>query len=61
MVGKQRNTQILMYLPFTYVLGSTSSKAETLGFSTCKLRTWVRRRNYTRGRIIHHGVDELLI
>jgi len=25
-VGKQRNTQILVYLPVTYVLGGTSSK-----------------------------------
>jgi len=50
--GKQRNTQILVYLPVTYVPGGTSSKAKTLGLSTpvastwivntCSLRTWVR-------------------
>jgi hypothetical protein len=31
MVGKQRNTQVLVYLPVTYVPGGTSSKAKTLG------------------------------
>ena len=31
-VGKQQNTQILVYLLVTYVPGGTSSKAKTLGF-----------------------------
>ena len=31
-VGKQRNAQILVYLPVTYVPGGTSSEAKTLGF-----------------------------
>ena len=30
-VGKQRNAQIIVYLPVTYVPGGTTSKAETLG------------------------------
>jgi len=30
-VGKERNTQIIVYLPVTYVPGRTSSKAKTLG------------------------------
>jgi len=30
-VGKQRNAQILVYLPVTYVPGGTSSGAKTLG------------------------------
>jgi hypothetical protein len=31
MVGKQRNTQILVYLSVTYVPWGTNSKAKTLG------------------------------
>jgi len=31
--GKQRNTQIHVYLPVTYVLWGISSKAKTLGFT----------------------------
>jgi len=31
MFGKQPNTQIIVYLPVTYVPGATSTKAETLG------------------------------
>jgi len=30
-VGKQRNAQILVYLPVTYVPRGTSSEAKTLG------------------------------
>ena len=30
-VGKQRNTQILVYLPVTYVPGGTNNKMKTLG------------------------------
>ena len=32
-VGKQRNTQILVYLPVTYVPGGTTCKAKTLLFT----------------------------
>jgi hypothetical protein len=36
-VGKQQNTQILVYLPVTYVPGGTSSKAKTLGLQHLQL------------------------
>jgi O-acetyl-ADP-ribose deacetylase (regulator of RNase III) len=61
-VGKQRNTQILVYLLVPYVLGGSSSKAKTLGLqhmhlpdmgAGCGSPSWAR--------IIHHGADEQLI
>jgi len=56
-VGKQRNTQILVYLPVTYVPGGTTCKAKTLLFTrvyaqgaTCIL---TRPRVQLPNRILH--------
>jgi hypothetical protein len=60
-VSKQQNTQILVYLPVTYVPGGTSSKAKTLGLHHLLLLDMGAGCGSPRGaRIVHHGLDELL-
>ena len=41
-VGKGRNTQILVYLPVIYVPGSPAARRRHLDCNTCSPRTWVR-------------------
>ena len=40
--GKQRNAQILVYLPTTYVLRGTIARRKHLVCNTCNFRTWER-------------------
>jgi hypothetical protein len=62
MWSANRNTQILVYLPVTYVPGGTSSKAKTLGLQHPQLSDMgAGCGSPCKARIIHHGPDELLI
>jgi len=61
-VGKQRNTQIHVYLPATYVPGGTSNDAKKLGLQHLLPPSMGADSGPPRwARIIHHGADELLI
>ena len=62
MVGKQRNAQIVVYLPVNYVPGCTTSEAKALGLQ----HLWPLDMGAVSGpprgaNLVHHGADELLI
>jgi len=44
-VGKKRNTKILVYLSATNAPEGTHTKVKTLGFNACDPREWVRESN----------------
>ena len=51
MVGKQRDAQILVYLPVTYQ-GAPVAKRRHLDGNTCNLRTWLRAVTLHAGQVL---------
>ena len=62
MVGKERNSQILMNVPVTNVPRCIDSNANTLGLQHLQFPDMrVSGGPVERARVVHHGMDELLV
>ena len=62
MVGKVRNSQILVNLPVSDVPRCIGSNANTLGLQHLQIPGMgVSGGPLERARIVHHGTDELLV
>ena len=62
MVGRERDSEIIMYLPITNVPGSIGSKAKTLRVKHLLFPGMgVRGGPSDRAHIVHHWTHELLV